>query len=132
MKHFSIKWRSSTRAAKQRKFKANAPAHVRHKIASAHLSKELRVKYGRRSFPVRKGDTVMIQKGKFGGKKGKITELDMRKFRVYVEGITTSKKDGSKVNVPIVMSDLMIVEMNLDDKMRVKALARSKKPSEKK
>jgi len=132
MKHFSIKWRTSTRASKQRKFKANAPSHVRHKMASAHLSKELRLKYARRSFPVRKGDTVMIQKGKFGGKKGKISEVNMRNFRVYVEGITTTKKDGSKVNVPIVISDLMIVEMNLDDKMRVEALNRNKKTETKK
>lgn len=132
MKHFSIKWRTSTRASKQRKFKANAPSHIRHKMASAHLSKELRLKYSRRSFPVRKGDTVLIQKGKFEGKKGKISEVNMRNFRVYVEGITATKKDGSKVNVPIVISDLMIVEMNLDDKMRVEALARSKKSSEKK
>jgi len=132
MKHFSIKWRTSTRGSKQRKFKANAPSHIRHKMASAHLSKELRVKYGRRSFPVRKGDTVMVQKGRFNGKKGKIIEVDMGKFRVYVDGMNTTKKDGSKVNVPIVVSDLMIVEMTLDDKMRVEALARSRKPSEKK
>lgn len=130
MKKYSIKWRTSTRAPKQRKFKANAPSHIRHKMASAHLSKELRTKYSRRSFPVRKGDTVKIQKGKFSGKSGKISEVDMSKLRVYVEGMTATKRDGSKVNVPIVISDLMITEMNLDDKKRVEALGRNKKIQE--
>lgn len=127
MKKYSIKWRTSTRGSKQRKFKANAPSHIRHKMASAHLSKELRTKYARRSFPIRKGDTVQIQKGKFKGKKGKISEIDMRKFRVYVDGMTVTKKDGNKVNVPIVISDLMITELVLDDKMRIEAIGRNKK-----
>ncbi|MBU2523536.1 MAG: 50S ribosomal protein L24 [Nanoarchaeota archaeon] len=131
MKKYSIKWRTSTRGSKQRKFKANAPSHIRHKMVSAHLSKELRTKYARRSFPLRKGDTVKIQKGKFSGKSGKVSEIDMRKFRAYVDGMTVSKKDGSKVNVPIVVSDLMIIEFNLDDKMRIDALGRNiKKPVE--
>lgn len=124
MKKFSSKWISSSRPGKQRKFKANAPAHIKHNMLSAHLSKELRKKYSRRSFPVRKGDTVKIEKGKFDGKKGKIMELDTKKMKVYIDGMNVTKKDGSKVNVPIPVSTLTITEMNLDDKMRVEALER--------
>ena len=131
MKRYSIKWRTSTRGSKQRKFKANAPSHIRRKMASAHLSKELRTRYSRRSFPVRKGDTVKIQKGKFGGKSGKILEVDMRKLRAYVDGMNITKKDGSKVNVPFSISDLMITEFNLEDRKRTDALSRSKKSMEK-
>jgi len=127
MKKFSFKWIRSTRPAKQRKFKANAPSHIKHRMASAHLGKELRKKYARRSFPLRKGDTVQIEKGKFEGKKGKILELDMKKMRAYVDGMNITKKDGSKVNVPIAISNLMITELNLDDKKRMEALGRKTK-----
>lgn len=37
-----------------------APSHIRRKIMSAPLSKELRKKYNVRSMPVRKDDEVMV------------------------------------------------------------------------
>ncbi len=127
MKNFSRKWISSSRPGKQRKFKANAPSHIKHNMISAHLSRELRKKYSRRAFPVRKGDTVEIEKGKFKGKKGKIIELNVKRMKAYIDGMNITKKDGNKVNVPITVSNLTILEFNLDDKMRVEALARKTK-----
>ena len=59
---FSKKWKSSKQPRKQRKYRAEAPLHVKHKLVSANLSKELRKKYGRRSFPLRKGDTVLVKR----------------------------------------------------------------------
>ncbi|MBC7119559.1 MAG: 50S ribosomal protein L24, partial [Methanobacteriaceae archaeon] len=62
----------SKQPRKQRKFLHNAPLHIRHKIMSANLSKELREEYNRRSLPVRKGDKVEIMRGDFKGHQGKI------------------------------------------------------------
>ena len=47
-KDFSKSWKSSRQPRKQRKYVFNAPLHIRHKLVSANLSKELRKKYGKR------------------------------------------------------------------------------------
>ncbi len=91
---------------------------------SAHLSKELREKYKRRSLPVRKGDEVEIMRGEFKKKRGKVLRVDLKKYKVYVEGITRKRTDGTERLVPIHPSNLMIVNLNLQDKRRVKILER--------
>jgi large subunit ribosomal protein L26e len=45
---------------KNRKRHFNAPSHIKRKLMSAPLSKELRVKYNVRSMPVRKDDEVQV------------------------------------------------------------------------
>ncbi len=114
----------SKKARKQRKYIREAPWHIRRKFLSAHLSKELREKYKRRSFPVRTGDQVMIMRGKFKGKIGKVVKVDYKKIRIYVEGITRKRADGKEVHVPIHPSKVMIISLNLEDKKRVEALER--------
>lgn len=127
-KEFSIHWKASKQPRKQRKFRVNAPLHVRHKLMSAHLSKELRTKYGRRSFPVRKGDKVKVMRGQFHGVIGEIESVDMKNLRVMVKGAEFKAKAGAAPRkYPLDASKLMMVSLNLDDKMRVKALERSKK-----
>lgn len=114
----------SKKARKQRKFLYEAPLNIRRKMMSAHLSKELREKYKRRSFPVRKGDEVEIMRGSFKGRKGKIVRVDLKKYKVYIEGITRKKTTGREVLVPIHPSNLKVVSLNLNDEERVKALER--------
>ena len=53
----------SSKARVQRKAQANAPAHTKRKMLSAHLSDELAEKYGRRTARVCEGDTVAIVRG---------------------------------------------------------------------
>ncbi len=119
-KEFSTKWNASKQPRKQRKFVANAPLHIKRKLLSVNLSKELRKKYGRRNIVVRKGDEVQIKVGKFKTKKGKVTEVKTKTGKVYVENIQSKKIDGSKVNVPLRASNLQIIELNLDDRRRMK------------
>ena len=54
MTEWNPNWNSVKDRRKQRKYIYNAPIHVRRKLMSAHLSKELREKYKRRSFPIKK------------------------------------------------------------------------------
>ena len=129
---FSTSWIGSKQPRKQRKYRANAGLHIRHVMMGANLSKELRKKYGKRSFPLRKGDSVRIMVGAFKKKTGKIDSVDLKKLRVMIEGIYRTKKDGTKVSVYFNPSNLQIKELNLEDKMRKKALERGKKVGEKK
>ena len=121
---FSRNWNASKKPSKQRKYIYNAPLHLVRKLMSSHLSKELRIKHKKRSFPIRKGDTVKIMVGQFKGKIGKVNDINRHDQKVYVEGAHLLKRDGIKLPYPINASNLMITELNLDDKLRKKALER--------
>lgn len=131
-KEFSTSWNGSKQPRKQRKYVAKAPMHIRRDFMSSHLSKELRQKYSRRSFPIRKGDNVKIMKGENKGKTGKISIIDMKNLRVAIEGLQLTKKEGSKVNIWIRPSNLMILELTLDDKKRMASLNKGKNKEAKK
>ena len=130
-KEFSTYWLASKQARKQRKYRYNAPLHLRHKFLSANLSKELRKKYGMRSLSLRKGDEVLILRGSFRKKTGKIVSVDLKRKRVVIEGINRKKAEGTKVNVYFDSSKLQIQSLNLDDKKRLKRLDKNKRLEEK-
>ncbi len=123
-KEFVSSWKKSKQPRKQRKYRVKAPLHVKQKLMGGHLSKDLKKKYGKRSIAVKKGDRVKIVRGEFKNKIGKINRIDLKADKVYIDGIETIKKDGTKVFRPIRPSNLMILELNLDDKKRVKILSR--------
>ena len=123
-KKFSNSWKGSKQIRKQRKYRANAPLHKISKMLSSHLTKELRKKYGKRSFPIRKGDEVKVLRGEFKKKTGKVSEVNVKKQIVAIEGIQRKKKDGTKVNVLFHPSSLLIQSFALEDKKRINALNR--------
>jgi large subunit ribosomal protein L24 len=115
-----------TKSAKQRKMLFQAPDHIRYKLFAAPLSPELRKSHGVKTIPVRSGDTVRIMRGDHKGFEGKIARVDREKYRIYVEGLTREKVDGTTTFVPIHPSKVMITRLNLDDKWRKKILERKK------
>ena len=117
-------WKSSKQPRKQRKYLANAPLHIKMKLMGVNLSKELRKKYQKRSVALRKKDTVKIMRGKFKGKKGKVIKVLLKTQKVEVEGIQIKKQDGSKVNIKLRPSNLQIIELNVEDKKRNRALSK--------
>lgn len=122
-REFSTAWKKSTQPRKQRKYRFNAPLHVKQKFMHVHLSKELRAKYPTRAVQLRKGDKVRILRGLHLGKEGKVDHLILKRERVYVNGIELIKKDGSKVQTPQHPSNLMIVDLDLSgDKYRKEKL----------
>jgi len=123
-KIWSKDWKKSKQTRKQRKYRYNAPLHVKQNFMSSHLSKELKTKYNIRSLTLRKGDKVKILRGNFKGKSGKVDKVNIKDEKIYIEGLMVDKKDGTKVNRPIHPSNLMIVELNLDDKKRQKIIKR--------
>lgn len=126
-KKFSTKWKSSKQVRKQRKYRYNAPLHVKQKFVHVHLSKELKKKYGKRRLGLKKGDKVKIVRGQFRKHTGSVERVDLKKIGVYVSGIEITKKDGSKTTYPIHPSNLIVTELNLDDKVRQKIIERKQK-----
>ncbi|MBN1761915.1 MAG: 50S ribosomal protein L24 [Methanomicrobia archaeon] len=114
----------SKQPRKQRKERYNAPLHVRHKFMTAPLSEELQGKYGRRNFPVRKGDTVRVIRGDDKGKEGKVRTVDPQKEKITMEGIVVARSDLSEVPRPIHPSNVVITKLDVKDKLRELALKR--------
>ena len=115
---------------KQRKQLFNAPLHKRYKIFSAPLSSDLEKSHGINTIPVRSGDTVRIMRGERKGLEGKVTGVDRTKYRIFIEGVTREKVDGTAMPVPIHPSKVMITNLNLDDKWRKEILKRKGKGEE--
>ena len=122
MKEFSASWKSSKKPRKQRKYRFRAHLHTKRKFVHSHLSKDLRKKYSKRSIGLRKGDKVRIMRGQFKKHEGRIERVELKSSRVFVNGIESTKKDGTKKLLPLQPSSLMITELNLDDKLRQKLL----------
>lgn len=127
MKQFSKYWKASKKPRKQRKYLAKAPLHLRKKFLSVNLSKELRKQYNMRNIPIRKEDKVKILRGQFKKKMGKVVKVDLKNIRVFVEGIDSVKKEGTKVQYPLHPSNLMITGLEMSDRKRKKILERIKK-----
>ena len=125
-KKFSNSWKSSKQPRKQRKFRYNAPLHVKRKMMASRLSKDLTKKYNKRSLGVRKGDRVKVVRGQFSGTLGKIERVDLRKERIFVEGTDRTRTDATKSLYPIHPSNVIIMDLNLDDKRRKQILERKK------
>lgn len=116
----------SRQPRKQRKALYNAPLHLRRKLMTAPLSKELRDKYGIKRIPVRKGDEVRIVRGSYSGMTGKVNRVDLGKMRIYIDGVTREKADGTPVFVPIHPSKVEIIKLDLSDPKRKEVIERRK------
>lgn len=126
MKEWSTAWKASMKPRKQRNYKKNAPLHTLSKFMHMHLSKELRKKVGSRQMLVHKDDKVRIVVGNFRKKEGKVVKVDLKRGKIFVEGIERSKKDGSKTRIPLEVSNCMLIALEKEEK-RIK-----KKKAEKK
>jgi len=128
---FSQKWIASKQARKQRKYRAQAPLHLKQKMLAAHLSKDLRKKHGIRSIALREGDSIKVMRGHFKAKAGKIASLNLKKGTAYIEGIQRTRKDGTKVSVPLQSSNLLVTAL-VEDRKRFENLKVKSKSEEKK
>lgn len=112
-------WNASIQPRKQRAFIRNAPLHTRSNLMCSHLSKELREKYKTRSLRVRKGDKVKVMTGQFKNTIGKIEKVNTKKHKLYITGVEQKKIDGTKAMYPIHPSNVLITELDLEDKRRI-------------
>ena len=103
-----------------------APLHVKAKQLVAPLSEELQKELGIKRLKVRKNDTVLIVRGSFKGHEGRVVKVDVKRVRIYVEGVTRVRSDGREVHVPIHPSKVVITKLDLGDKWRQRIVERRK------
>jgi large subunit ribosomal protein L24 len=113
-----------TKPGKNRKKRFNAPSHIRRKYLSAPLSPSLKSEYGTRTMPVRTDDTVSVTKGDHKMSEGRVLRVDMKRGKIYIEGIQRTRMDGSNVQIPLRPENVMITKLNLDDNQRRSMLER--------
>lgn len=110
----------SSSRRKARKAHFTAPSHLRRVIMSAPLSKELRDKHKVRSIPVRKDDEVMVMRGSFKGREGKVTQVYRLKYVLHIDRVNREKTNGASVPVGIHPSSVVVTKMKLDkDRERI-------------
>eukprot|EP00927_Polykrikos_kofoidii_P016746 TRINITY_DN1758_c1_g2_i1.p2 TRINITY_DN1758_c1_g2~~TRINITY_DN1758_c1_g2_i1.p2 ORF type:complete len:138 (-),score=23.42 TRINITY_DN1758_c1_g2_i1:108-521(-) len=109
-----VKATVSSSRRKSRKAHFTAPSHIRRKIMSAPLSKDLRTKYAVRSVPIRREDEVMIVRGHYHDREGKVTQVYRKKWRIHVERVQRDKANGQTVPVGIHPSKVVITKLKLD------------------
>ena len=125
----------SKQPRKQRLARYNASLHRRRVEMSAPIDNALRLKqeannvFYPRSMPVRVGDSVIIVRGegriKSGERKGhKISKIDRRKRKIYLENHTYFKSDGTELQRPIDPSNVVIINPDWTDLKRRKILDR--------
>ena len=122
---------SSIQPRKQRLARYTAPYHRRHREMSAPVDKGLREKQLARGFkyprsmPVRKGDRVLIVRGEGKAKSAtRVAKVDRKARKIYVEGFTYFKSDGTELQRPIDPSNVFIINPDWSDIYRRKLLTR--------
>jgi len=122
--------KKSIQPRKQRKHRHLAPLHLKQKFMHVHLSPELRKKYSFRNIQLKSGDKVKILRGSFRKKENKVESIDLKRERVFITGLEKTKKDGTKLLVPFSPSNLIITELDLNDKKRKQKLESKDKSKE--
>ncbi len=123
---FSPTWNRSVQARKQRKYLANAPLHIKQKLVSVHLSRDLKKQLGKRALSVRKGDEVKVLRGEKKGLKAKVAEVDLKNSIIYLEGQLGEKVSGRKVPLQFKPANLLLTEAKISDKKREAIIQRAK------
>jgi len=113
-----------TKPNKNRKLRYDAPNHKLRKYISAPLSPSLKTQYGAKTMPIRLDDTVMVTKGDRKLTEGKVIRVDSKGCKIYIEGLTRAKSDGSTIQIPVRPENVMIVGLELKDPKRKAILDR--------
>jgi large subunit ribosomal protein L24 len=115
---------TSRQPRRQRKAMFTADHQERRRRMAVPLSRELRTRYGRRSLPVRKGDTVRVLSGSYStvGEERRVAKVDRRDYRLTLDNVTTKTADAKLKPLPIRPSHLVLTKLNLSDPWRRRIL----------
>lgn len=113
-----------SKPSNSRKKRYLASNQMKRKFISAPLSPSLRAEHGTRSMPVIVDDTVSITKGDRKLSEGRVLRVDTSKSRIYIEGVTRTRQDGSTVQIPIRAENVILTRLNLNDQWRRRLLER--------
>ena len=113
---------ASRQPRRQRKALFTADTFERRRRMSVPLSRELRTRYGRRSLPVRKGDTVRILSGSYVGREERVAKVHRRDYAVSLDNVTGKAADAKLKPLPIRPGHLVLTRLNLSDPWRRRVL----------
>lgn len=91
----------------------SAPSHLRYKLLSANLSRELRTKYRVKSLPIRRDDEVKVVRGTSKGNTGKVTQVYRKRWCIYIDKQTKTRINGAPVRMPFDPSKVVITKLKL-------------------
>lgn len=91
---------------------------------AAPLSEDLQDRYGIKRMPVKVKDKVLILRGDFAFAEGEVTEVDLKRMRIFVNGVTVEKTDGTEQFYPVHPSNVVITDLNLKDDRRSRIIER--------
>ncbi len=94
--------------------------HKRKSRMHVHLSKDLRgkLKAKKRAVLVRKGDTVRVMRGPGKGKEAKVSDVNVVRRKVFVEGVVTKSARGREVAVALEPSNLLLTALEATKERR--------------
>jgi large subunit ribosomal protein L24 len=96
--------------------------HVRDAMICSSLADNLREQYARNSVRVKKGDNVRVMRGEYSGIEGKIEKVNTLRGTLAIEGVQREKVRGGNVKVQIHASNVQVIGLNLEDKLRENSL----------
>lgn len=67
-----------------------------------------------RSIPVRKDDEVMVVRGSFKGREGKVVQVYRKKWVIHIDRVTREKVNGASVPIGIHPSNVVVTKAKLD------------------
>ncbi len=77
--------------------------------------------------PLRKGDEVKVMRGSHAGKTGKVSEVDLKRMKVFLENLKAKQMSGKERPLPLEPSNLLITNPVMEDKRRLKMKMEVKK-----
>ena len=73
------------------------------------------------------GDTIKVIRGEYSGIEGKVEKVNMKRGSLAIEGIQREKVRGGNVKVAINSTNVVITDLDLDDKYRQALIQRINK-----
>ena len=124
-----MKYSATVSSSRRKNRKAHFSAHSEERriLMSANLSKELQARHGVRSMPIRKDDEVLVVRGTYKSREGKVTTCFRKKMVVHVERITREKMSGQQVPIGLQASNLVITKLKMDKDRKAKLEVKAKK-----
>ncbi|HYA21914.1 MAG TPA: 50S ribosomal protein L24 [Thermoproteota archaeon] len=108
----------SHKPSKQRKYLFTLAIHKRRSLLTAPLIKSVSERLKIKRIPIRKNDEVTIYKGDYKGVKGLVTRVDRKRGKIFIEGVTREKSDGTVVPIPMSPYNVVISKVDTSDKRR--------------
>ncbi|MGC1122246.1 MAG: 50S ribosomal protein L24 [Candidatus Methanofastidiosia archaeon] len=109
---------------RQRKVLYTAPVHRKRRMMTAPLSEDLQNRYGVKRLPVKTKDKVLVARGDFAYTEGEVVEVDLRRMRIHIDGVTIERADGTERYYPVHPSKVVITDLNLKDDRRSRIIER--------